>query len=205
MLLSYRVPVEVNNYNSYRWRRWWWPYPLTTLYSWLLHSYIYHTKAELTAEIKKSPWYADTIPKLVYLKSLSIIQLRLGRSPGRVLKAAIIRGTSLVDWWLAMTRDALCKISSTQSPVSTTVTSKQISLPLKYTKHDSTSQNNFVQTSPCSLLSSQKAHNGMKSPSQWSNLIFWTHHYIPPNSSTAQPWTEANEIEPLRFHDKVED
>lgn len=50
--------------------------------------------------MKKSPWVHDTNPKFVYLKMWSIIHIMLLKSWWRELKAAIIRGTSEVDWWL---------------------------------------------------------------------------------------------------------
>jgi len=63
----------------------------------------------------------ETIPKFVYLKILSIIHMRFGRTFFFVLNVAINNGTSAVDWWLAMTSVRSSKQFLISSPNSTTI------------------------------------------------------------------------------------
>lgn len=62
----------------------------------------------------------ETIPKFVYLKILSIIHIRFGRTFFFVLNVAIKSGTSAVDWWLAMTSVRSSRQILISSPISTT-------------------------------------------------------------------------------------
>lgn len=63
----------------------------------------------------------DTMPKLVNLKTWSMIHMILGKTFKRGLNVDINIGTSAVDWWLAMTRVRSSVHLRMSSPSSTTV------------------------------------------------------------------------------------
>lgn len=77
-------------------------------------------KKSLTACMKKSSCNTLTMPKLVNLKTLSMIHMRLGSIPGLGFQAAINMGTSAVLWWLARTKVRLPLHAAGSSPVSIT-------------------------------------------------------------------------------------
>ncbi|KPJ04621.1 hypothetical protein RR46_03232 [Papilio xuthus] len=60
------------------------------------------------------------MPKLVNLKTLSMIHMRLARTPGRGFHAAIRIGTSAVLWWLDSTNVRRLEHAAGSSPLSST-------------------------------------------------------------------------------------
>lgn len=76
---------------------------------------------KLTEPIKKSWCIILTIPKFVYIKTLSIIHMTFGSTSPFVLNVAISIGTSAVDWWLTSTSVLWSNVGVISSPDSTTV------------------------------------------------------------------------------------
>lgn len=75
----------------------------------------------LTEPMKKSWWIKLTIPKFVYIKTLSIIHIMFGITSCFVLNVDINIGTSAVDWWLTRTNVRWSSAGEISSPTSTTV------------------------------------------------------------------------------------
>lgn len=82
----------------------------------------------LTDRMKKSWCKILTMPKFVYLKMLSIIHMRFGRTCLRALNAAIRKGTSPVDWWFAITNVRSSRHGVMSSPASTTKKKKTLTI-----------------------------------------------------------------------------
>ena len=69
--------------------------------------------------MKKSSWPQEMTPKLVNLKTLSMIHMTLLVNPSLLVKSDMRRGTSAVDWWLGRINSFWCFILSRFSPLST--------------------------------------------------------------------------------------
>lgn len=74
----------------------------------------------LTDPMKKSWWIKLTMPKLVYIKTLSIIHIIFGSTSCFVLNVVISIGTSAVDWWFTKINVRWSKAGVMSSPTSTT-------------------------------------------------------------------------------------
>ena len=83
--------------------------------------------SSLTELMKKSLWNQETIPKFVRRNILSMIHMMLRQAPLWPSRAAIINGTSEVDWWLISSSDLSLMRFSISSPISTT-TPKRITI-----------------------------------------------------------------------------
>lgn len=124
----------------------------------------------LTEPMKKSLWITLTMPKFVYMKTLSMIHMMLGNTSCLVLNVVISKGTSAVDWWLTRTSVLWSKHGVMSSPSSTTEKSgKSISDLIKKIEDrtychnrpcSSTSQHSPEANGTISLRSSSKCWDG---------------------------------------------
>lgn len=78
----------------------------------------------LTDPMKKSLWITLTMPKFVYMKTLSMIHITFGNTSCLVLNVVMSKGTSAVDWWLTRTSVRWSRHGVMSSPTSTTAGGK---------------------------------------------------------------------------------
>lgn len=151
--------------------------------------------------MKKSLWNHETMPKLVFINIRSIIHMILRVWPS---KAAIIKGTSEVDWWLMSISDLSLAILWTSSPISTTenkrynlaMTGYNIQWCLCY--HHSLLYNS-MQTPWRVTIGSQylpKSNKSWVKPTEEAIVLASTDSELGYNTSCLQWWTRS-EITPM--------
>ena len=98
--------------------------------------------------MKKSLCSQETIPKFVRLNIRSIIHMMLRQPPLWPSRAAIMRGTSDVDWWLMINNALSLILLWISSPISTTAIMQIQSQKLKF--HMRFLNNDYCHSQLCS-------------------------------------------------------
>ena len=95
--------------------------------------------------MKKSLCSWETTPKLLHLKSTSMIHMALSAARPCAVSMFMSTGTSAVDWWLTMNRQLSLSSSSILSPISITARdSESVSVTAEQTSHRSETLPNAV-------------------------------------------------------------